>query len=375
MEPNNENSFENPNEENNIKDGSVDPGQKPLEAAGKKVGDAFRGLVDTVSSVASSTAAKVKGDGEPSGFMAAGTGKQLDQLVAMVDDLSGRVDSGFEKLGTNLATSGGGSLDTATVTNLNDSVIGLQSTLLEQLDAMAIFFNEFQQQTYNNLNTIYARVESGFGAIQGGVVAAPASGAPTPAPQEVPQEEAAPAEPVAAPAPEPAPASEPVAAPAPAAPKKASGGIGNEQWASALIGALFKDPLATAYCKKLLQDVLNANNGARIFLGQLLVFRSSAPEKMPQLLRDLGEAYYMWRPMEGSTEDPFEGVIVAWVNETLKEAKIGNYVEAVQPGGRFDSQRHNSGKRSGGVEISEVLGWIVFREGGKVYVKASVDVI
>ena len=42
------------------------------------------------------------------------------------------------------------------------------------------------------------------------------------------------------------------------------------------------------------------------------------------------------------------------------------------PGERFDSLRHNASRP--GVEITQVLGWIVLRDNGKVYTKASVAV-
>ena len=51
---------------------------------------------------------------------------------------------------------------------------------------------------------------------------------------------------------------------------------------------------------------------------------------------------------------------------------MSNTIELVHPGERFDSTRHNASKR--GVEITQVLGWIVLRDNGKVYTKASVAV-
>ena len=51
---------------------------------------------------------------------------------------------------------------------------------------------------------------------------------------------------------------------------------------------------------------------------------------------------------------------------------MSNTIELVHPGERFDSTRHNASQR--GVEITQVLGWIVLRDNGKVYTKASVAV-
>ena len=51
---------------------------------------------------------------------------------------------------------------------------------------------------------------------------------------------------------------------------------------------------------------------------------------------------------------------------------MSNTIELVHPGQRFDSMRHNAAER--GVEITQVFGWIVLRDNGKVYTKASVAV-
>jgi hypothetical protein len=51
---------------------------------------------------------------------------------------------------------------------------------------------------------------------------------------------------------------------------------------------------------------------------------------------------------------------------------LHNTIELVHPGERFDATRHNASTR--GVEITEVHGWIVLRDNGKVYTKANVTV-
>ncbi len=67
-----------------------------------------------------------------------------------------------------------------------------------------------------------------------------------------------------------------------------------------------------------------------------------------------------------------EQALVAWLKRACEAAGIPNTIELVHPGERFDSARHTAATR--GVEITEVRGWIVLRDNGKVYTKASVAV-
>jgi hypothetical protein len=67
-----------------------------------------------------------------------------------------------------------------------------------------------------------------------------------------------------------------------------------------------------------------------------------------------------------------EEALVACLHRRCEAAGIGNSIELVYPGERFDSARHNATSR--GVEITEVHGWIVLRDNGRVYMKASVSV-
>ena len=112
--------------------------------------------------------------------------------------------------------------------------------------------------------------------------------------------------------------------------------------------------------------------GGLRLVGQLLVFRSSPAEKMPTLLKEIGEAYYRWSPQTGGRADEMENALVAWLQRACEQAGISNTIELVHPGERFDSTRHNAAER--GVEITKSFGWIVLRDNGKVYTKASVAV-
>ncbi|MDO4573677.1 MAG: hypothetical protein Q4D98_00520 [Planctomycetia bacterium] len=106
--------------------------------------------------------------------------------------------------------------------------------------------------------------------------------------------------------------------------------------------------------------------------GVLLMFRSSAPEKMVLLLKDLGEAFYRWAATYGGDYEPMEDALCSWAERMCEGVGLQNSIELVRPGNRFDSSRHNATSR--GVEVTQVHGWIILRGNGTVYAKAMVDV-
>lgn len=147
----------------------------------------------------------------------------------------------------------------------------------------------------------------------------------------------------------------------------------SHDWERAILGdALASDPMLTFQRQQLVAGILDGDAGACALAGQLLIFQSSAPERLPQLLKDIGEAYYRWQPKISHGVSPMEEALVAWLQKKCEAAKINNVIEVVHPGERFDSTRHVTTGR--GVEITEVLGWIVLRDNGKVYTKANVAV-
>ena len=93
---------------------------------------------------------------------------------------------------------------------------------------------------------------------------------------------------------------------------------------------------------------------------------------MPRLLQDIGEAYYRWHPKRGQGADQFERSLAHYVCSVCEANGIKNTIELVETGQRFDAGRHNSASR--GVEITDVKGWVVLRDNGKVYTRAAVDV-
>lgn len=150
---------------------------------------------------------------------------------------------------------------------------------------------------------------------------------------------------------------------------------GNSDWQRAILGSdLVGNTTLEYHRQQLLSGVLDGNPDAAALVGQLLVFRSAPTEKLPTLVKDLGEAYYRWQPKQraGSGNNPMETALVAWITETLQDAGIPNSIELVHPGERFDSTRHTATSR--GVEITAVRGWVVVRDNGRVYTKALVDV-
>jgi len=159
----------------------------------------------------------------------------------------------------------------------------------------------------------------------------------------------------------------------PAKPEEPASGDAGDDWARTILGpALAEDPALGFQRQQFLNGALQGEAGARALAGQLLVFQSAPPEKMPALLKEIGEAYYRWQPKRAPGANEMEEALAAWLQRACDRAGILNTIELVHPGEHFDSTRHTAVGR--GVEISEVFGWIVLRDNGKVYTKASVAV-
>ena len=143
-------------------------------------------------------------------------------------------------------------------------------------------------------------------------------------------------------------------------------------WLGIMLGStLASDIRLGESLRWLRENVLTANPQALSLIGQMLVFRSAGAERKPSLLKDVGEAYYRCFPKSRDTGDPFEESLAAWSQSLCNEAGLPNSIELVHPGERFDAARHAPVER-GGVEVAEVLGWVVLRDGGRVFSKASV---
>ena len=163
--------------------------------------------------------------------------------------------------------------------------------------------------------------------------------------------------------------------PPPAAGASAAAAVGGD-WQEALLGVESRANNARLQPRdsqvRLLGGVLRGDPAACGLVGCLLQFRAAAADKMPPLLKDIGEAFYRWQPKSSSRSSELEKALVQWLMRTCDQAGMANTIELVGPGERFDSLRHNAARP--GVEITQVLGWIVLRDNGKVYTKASVAV-
>jgi hypothetical protein len=132
------------------------------------------------------------------------------------------------------------------------------------------------------------------------------------------------------------------------------------------------NPALNVYRQQLMHGVLSGEPAACGLAGQLLVFQSATAERLPQLLKEIGEAFYRWMPRSQPGTSPMEQSLILWLQKRCETVGIANTIEPVHPGERFDASRHNATSR--GVEITRVHGWIVLRDNGKVYMKATVDV-
>ena len=122
----------------------------------------------------------------------------------------------------------------------------------------------------------------------------------------------------------------------------------------------------------LITGLLASDSGAMGLVGQLLLFHAAPVDRMPHLLRDIGEAYYRWRPQAAHATDPFQQAMMQWLAQACEQSGSANRIELVRPGDRYDATRHHA--KSRGLEVSDVYGWVVLRDNGKVYTKAAVAV-
>jgi hypothetical protein len=148
---------------------------------------------------------------------------------------------------------------------------------------------------------------------------------------------------------------------------------GDAPWQRAIFGpSLAADPALLFYRNELLRSVLQGEAAAVALAGQLLVFQAATAEKKPTLLKEIGEAFYRWRPKHSPGGGKMELALADWLQEACQQGGAANTIELVEPGQRFDAARHSAAQR--GVEIAAVQGWVVLRDNGKVYTKAAVAV-
>jgi hypothetical protein len=121
---------------------------------------------------------------------------------------------------------------------------------------------------------------------------------------------------------------------------------------------------------ELIQGIYQKDEAALTFVGRIMIFRGAGPERRPQLLKEIGEAYYCWRGGKALGHDEFRDYLIAYLVRECEASGVPIVVELVQVGDRYDSKRHHAKQR--GVEVAGVEGWVILRGDGKVYTKASV---
>ncbi|MCH5373916.1 MAG: hypothetical protein JJ992_08070 [Planctomycetes bacterium] len=150
-------------------------------------------------------------------------------------------------------------------------------------------------------------------------------------------------------------------------------GGGDEQWEAIFLGdQLCTDDSLAEHRRELLSDITAGIDSARALAGQLLLIQASAVDRIPELLRYVGEAFYRWRPRTTPNEDQLELALARWLNDLTEAAGLPNSIQLVSPGERFDNNRHVA--RGRGVKVVAVHGWVVLRDNQRVYTKANVSV-
>jgi hypothetical protein len=288
---------------------SPSPPAHPLEKAAELLGQVHEQIA---SYLVHSQPGAAAGDGEALRLV----DKKLSALAEKLDRLESRLSGALPGVGA----TGGGGLSASAMQEVREAISSMLAQLQEQLQS------EFQE---------LARLVCPLGEKLQELTARSS-------PPEEPQEQAPP------------PAS-------------------HEAWERAILGDdLAANPALALQRNLLIDGILTGEPGACALAGELLVFQSSPAERLPQLLKDIGEAYYRWQPKTRPTGNPMENALVAWLQRCCEAAGIPNTIELVHPGERFDIGRHTATGR--GVEITEVQGWIVLRDNGKVYMKATVSV-
>lgn len=146
----------------------------------------------------------------------------------------------------------------------------------------------------------------------------------------------------------------------------------NDDWSRAIWGdGLVESEAFASFLEELNQRLLDGDREIANLAGRLLIFRQAPPEAKPQLLKDVGEAYYRTQIDQNQPNRPFEHALIDWLQADCDKSGLPNTIEVVHVGERFDKSRHTSTTR-GGAEVSEVFGWIVLTEGGRVYTRATV---
>jgi hypothetical protein len=145
----------------------------------------------------------------------------------------------------------------------------------------------------------------------------------------------------------------------------------NRRWRCSVLGDALANVIeAEPDCDALLAGLANSEPAALGLVGRLLVWRASSSEQLPPQLKEIGEAFYRWSETVGREPHALCRTLVAWLDATCAEARLGHRIELAHVGDRYDRLRHSS--VAPGQEIASIHGWTVIREGGGIYTKAFV---
>jgi len=145
-----------------------------------------------------------------------------------------------------------------------------------------------------------------------------------------------------------------------------------DRWERALLGdELCTNDSVVDDRRELMDGTLAGEANATGLVGRILLVQSASTNELPSLLKEIGEAYYRWRPKTVDVGDPMEQTLVEWLAKRIKQSGLRNSIALVRPGDRYESSRHNSTQK--GIEVAEVCGWVVLRENGKALSRANVS--
>ena len=282
----------------------------------------------------------------------------LSPLKTMIQSVLTRLDEMGSKIGQSSGVSAGASNPNAAAKqDVAEAVTHVSGLFDTQNHNLQVAFNALDSKITDAVNYLVANLKGSTAPAQSAATA-PVVEAPKPAP---------------APQPEPQPAPQQHTPVIQTMVNKVTGGISRDQLMKIILGQeLCANGALSVYRDELLDGFLRGDRASAGLICAMIEFQSSTPERMPRLLQDIGEAYYRWHPKRGQGADPFERALAHNVCAVCEANGIKNTIELVETGQRFDSGRHNSNSR--GVEITEVKGWVVLRDNGKVYTRAAVEV-
>ena len=280
----------------------------------------------------------------------------LSPLKSMIQSILTRLDEMGSQLGSNSGSAEGALNPNAAVKqDVAEAVTHISGLFDAQNHNLQSAFNALDIKINDAVNYLCANLKDSAGSQAGAAAPTPVAEAlkPASAPQPAPQ-------------PQTAPVIQNVV-------NKLSGSVSRDQLMNIILGSeLCSNGSLSVYRDELLDGFLRGDRASAGLIGAMIEFQSSTPERMPRLLQDIGEAYYRWHPKRGQGANPFERALAHYVCAVCESNGIKNSIELVETGQRFDSGRHNSNSR--GVEITDVKGWVVLRDNGKVYTRAAVEV-